>query len=46
MNITISGLPDYEKWTDANVREWSPADREDELGIGCDDDEEDDDVEE
>lgn len=46
MNITISGLPDYEKWTDANIRERSPADREDELGIVFDDDEEDECVEE
>ena len=46
MNITISGLPDYAEWNRLNVRELSPADREDELGIGCDDDDEDDDVEE
>ena len=46
MNITISGLPDYAECNHANVSERSPADREDELGIGCDDDDEDDGVDE
>ena len=46
MNITPVELTDDAEWNHANVRELSPADREDELGIGCDDDEEDDDVEE
>ena len=46
MNISPFELTDDAEWNHANIRERSPADREDELGIGCDDDEEDEGVEE